>query len=77
MEQYVRDVRITQIYDGTNGIQALDLVRRKLTGGRAVSRFIAPTRAFLRSFNGMPGIDEFVHCTGVRRSRTRMRRDAE
>ena len=30
VEQFVRDVRITQIYEGTNGIQALDLVRRKL-----------------------------------------------
>ncbi len=33
VEQFVRDVRITQIYEGTNGIQALDLVRRKLTQG--------------------------------------------
>ena len=30
MEQFVRDARITQIYEGTNGIQALDLVGRKL-----------------------------------------------
>lgn len=30
MEQYVRDARIAPIYEGTNGIQALDLVRRKL-----------------------------------------------
>ena len=30
IEQYVRDVRVTQIYEGTNGIQALDLVGRKL-----------------------------------------------
>ncbi len=30
MEQFVRDVRIAQIYEGTNGVQALDLVRRKL-----------------------------------------------
>jgi len=31
-EQLVRDVRITQIYEGTNGIQALDLVGRKIVG---------------------------------------------
>ena len=31
MEQFVRDARIAQIYEGTNGIQALDLVRRKLS----------------------------------------------
>ena len=30
MEQYVRDVRITQIYEGTNGIQSLDLITRKI-----------------------------------------------
>jgi len=30
MEQFVRDARIAQIYEGTNGVQALDLVRRKL-----------------------------------------------
>ena len=38
MEQFVRDARITQIYEGTNGIQAMDLVGRKLPkdGGRAV-----------------------------------------
>lgn len=37
MSQYVRDARITMIYEGTNGIQALDLVGRKLAlnGGRA------------------------------------------
>ena len=38
MEQFVRDARITQIYEGTNGIQAMDLVGRKLPkdGGRAI-----------------------------------------
>jgi alkylation response protein AidB-like acyl-CoA dehydrogenase len=41
MEQFVRDARITQIYEGTNGIQAMDLVGRKLPkdGGRAVRTF--------------------------------------
>ncbi|HEX4736383.1 MAG TPA: acyl-CoA dehydrogenase C-terminal domain-containing protein [Allosphingosinicella sp.] len=41
MEQFVRDARIAQIYEGTNGIQALDLVGRKLgaNGGRAVQGF--------------------------------------
>jgi alkylation response protein AidB-like acyl-CoA dehydrogenase len=54
MEQFVRDARIAQIYEGTNGIQAMDLVGRKLgqNGGRAiglllqtVGRDIADTRA--------------------------------
>lgn len=43
MEQFVRDCRITQIYEGTNGVQAMDLVGRKLTvaGGRLPARFFA------------------------------------
>jgi hypothetical protein len=42
MDQFVRDARITQIYEGTNGIQAMDLVGRKLPreGGRAVRTFL-------------------------------------
>src|SRR4051812_22163989 len=42
MEQFVRDARITQIYEGTNGIQAMDLVGRKLPkdGGRAARAFL-------------------------------------
>jgi len=41
MEQFVRDARIAQIYEGTNGIQAMDLVGRKLAkdGGRGVRLF--------------------------------------
>jgi len=41
MEQFVRDARIAQIYEGTNGIQAMDLVGRKLgkDGGRAIRAF--------------------------------------
>jgi alkylation response protein AidB-like acyl-CoA dehydrogenase len=31
IEQFVRDVRVTQVYEGTNGIQGIDLVRRKLS----------------------------------------------
>ena len=41
MSQYVRDARIAMIYEGTNGIQAMDLVGRKLAqnGGRAIQLF--------------------------------------
>jgi alkylation response protein AidB-like acyl-CoA dehydrogenase len=41
MDQFVRDARIAQIYEGTNGVQAMDLVGRKLgaNGGRAVRAF--------------------------------------
>lgn len=43
MSQYVRDARITMIYEGANGIQAMDLVGRKLAqnGGRAIQAFFA------------------------------------
>ena len=42
MEQYVRDARIAQIYEGTNGVQAMDLVGRKLAlaGGAVVTDFL-------------------------------------
>ncbi len=43
MSQYVRDARITMIYEGANGVQAMDLVGRKLAqnGGRAVQALFA------------------------------------
>jgi alkylation response protein AidB-like acyl-CoA dehydrogenase len=43
MDQYVRDARIAQIYEGTNGVQAMDLVGRKLAlgGGAVVEEFFA------------------------------------
>ncbi len=43
MEQFVRDARIAMIYEGANGVQAMDLVGRKLArnGGRAVQAFFA------------------------------------
>ncbi len=47
VEQYVRDARIAQIYEGTNAVQALDLVGRKLPmeGGRLVRRFFELVKA--------------------------------
>ena len=49
MEQFVRDARIAMIYEGANGIQALDLVGRKLPkdGGRAIMAFFSEVGAFL------------------------------
>jgi hypothetical protein len=45
--QHYRDARIAPIYEGTNGIQAADLVGRKLglEGGRVLSRLLAEMRA--------------------------------
>ena len=49
MEQFVRDARIAMIYEGANGIQALDLVGRKLPkdGGRAIMAFFGEVSPFL------------------------------
>ena len=50
MEQFVRDARIAMIYEGANGIQAMDLVGRKLPkdGGRALMAFMGEVEAFCR-----------------------------
>ncbi|MDF2119988.1 acyl-CoA dehydrogenase C-terminal domain-containing protein [Roseiarcaceae bacterium H3SJ34-1] len=50
MEQFVRDARIAMIYEGANGIQALDLVGRKLPkdGGRALTAFLSEVNAYLK-----------------------------
>jgi alkylation response protein AidB-like acyl-CoA dehydrogenase len=50
MEQFVRDARIAMIYEGANGIQALDLVGRKLPkdNGRALQAFFAEVSALLK-----------------------------
>jgi len=49
MEQFVRDARISMIYEGANGVQALDLVARKLPkdGGRALMAFFGEISQFL------------------------------
>ena len=50
MEQFVRDARIAQIYEGANGIQALDLVGRKLgrDGGRALMAFFNEVQGYIK-----------------------------
>jgi acyl-CoA dehydrogenase len=50
MEQFVRDARIAMIYEGANGIQALDLVGRKLPkdGGRALQAFFAEVSGYIK-----------------------------
>ncbi|HRE20401.1 MAG TPA: acyl-CoA dehydrogenase C-terminal domain-containing protein [Rhabdaerophilum sp.] len=51
MSQFVRDARIAMIYEGANGIQALDLVGRKLPrdGGRAVMSFFNEVQGFIKA----------------------------
>lgn len=54
VEQYARDARIAMIYEGTNGIQALDLVGRKLGAhmGRYLRSFFHPVSTFLEENGG-------------------------
>ena len=62
MEQLVRDARITQLYEGANGIQALDLIGRKLPAhyGRYLRAFFHPVLAFVEEHQGDPALAEFV-----------------
>ncbi|KAA3629729.1 MAG: acyl-CoA dehydrogenase [Proteobacteria bacterium] len=62
MEQYVRDARITQIYEGTNGIQALDLVGRKLPAhmGRYLRRFFHPVADYIEAHKDDEALAEFI-----------------
>ena len=62
MEQYVRDCRITQLYEGTNGIQALDLAGRKLPadGGRLVRRFFAAIAGFITANKARQELSSFI-----------------
>jgi hypothetical protein len=60
MEQFVRDARIAQIYEGTNGVQAMDLVGRKMPedDGRLVKRFFALAQADVE--RALAGDDELA-----------------
>ena len=62
VEQMVRDARIAMIYEGTNGIQALDLVGRKLgqEGGAAVRAFFAEVEAAIAGAKGGPLEDDYA-----------------
>ena len=63
MEQYVRDARITQLYEGTNGVQALDLLGRKVLGdmGAKLRAFGAEVQKFVED-NGVDAkMQEFVN----------------
>ena len=62
MEQFVRDARITQLYEGTSGIQALDLVGRKLPEhmGRLLRQFFHPVDRFLQDNRDDPALKDFV-----------------
>src|SRR5471032_1515974 len=67
MEQFVRDARIAQIYEGANGIQAIDLVGRKLgkDGGRALMAFINEVGTFLKEKTADEAMKPYVTPMGV------------
>lgn len=62
MEQMVRDVRISQIYEGTNSIQAMDLVGRKLglDGGRLFNGWLSEVEDVLKRSEGRNDMAEFA-----------------
>src|SRR5690606_18889366 len=62
MDQYVRDARITTIYEGTNTIQSLDLLGRKvlLDGGAKLRKFDELVKSFAAEAQGTPGMAEFL-----------------
>jgi alkylation response protein AidB-like acyl-CoA dehydrogenase len=62
MSQFVRDARIAMIYEGANGIQALDLVGRKLPreGGRAVMSFFNEVGAFCQEHAADEALKAYV-----------------
>ena len=67
MEQFVRDARIAMIYEGANGIQALDLVGRKLgkDGGRALMTFLNEVGSFIKEKSADETMKPFVTPLGV------------
>ena len=66
MEQFVRDARIAMIYEGANGIQALDLVGRKLPkdGGRALQAFFDEVQGFIKEHGADDAMKPYVEPLG-------------
>ncbi|MDH3662128.1 MAG: acyl-CoA dehydrogenase C-terminal domain-containing protein [Alphaproteobacteria bacterium] len=62
MEQLLRDARITMLYEGANGVQALDLVGRKLPShfGRLLRSFFHPAMAFIEEHQVDQDLAEFI-----------------
>jgi hypothetical protein len=62
VEQLMRDARITPIYEGTNGVQALDLLGRKVfgTGGKSQQMMAARIRESIAKFGSLPEVAPFA-----------------
>ncbi|MBQ0714767.1 MAG: acyl-CoA dehydrogenase C-terminal domain-containing protein [Paraperlucidibaca sp.] len=65
MEQLVRDTRIAQIYEGTNGVQAMDLVGRKLVKNRGafVHGYLTEVRELIAQVQGDTGLSAMAQAT--------------
>jgi hypothetical protein len=66
MEQFVRDARIAMLYEGANGIQAIDLVGRKLPkdGGRALQAFFTEVTSYIKERGADAAMAPFVNPLG-------------
>ncbi|MCL7714086.1 acyl-CoA dehydrogenase C-terminal domain-containing protein [Stenotrophomonas mori] len=68
MEQYARDARITTLYEGTTGIQALDLIGRKtaVSQGAGLKLFLAEIEQFIADSADNPAVAEFLPVLGAK-----------
>ena len=73
LEQMVRNVRVTQLYEGANGIQAIDLIQRKLPARnwRAAQTLLAELGAFVDAHRTLDGMAPFVDVLLTARSQMR------
>jgi hypothetical protein len=71
MSQFARDARIAMIYEGANGVQALDLVGRKLpmSGGKPMMGFMQEVIAFVKLITGRYYMKRLLPETGIRLAR--------
>ncbi|MGE0828965.1 MAG: acyl-CoA dehydrogenase C-terminal domain-containing protein [Hyphomonadaceae bacterium] len=77
MSQFVRDARITMIYEGANGVQALDLVGRKLAanGGRALFTFFNELDAYIAEHDGDQKLAVYIE--GLKTAKTQLQEGAQ
>ena len=68
IEQLARDARITTLYEGTTGIQALDLIGRKtaVSQGAGLKLFLADVEQFIAANAGNPAVAEFLPVLGAK-----------
>ncbi|WP_102128185.1 acyl-CoA dehydrogenase C-terminal domain-containing protein [Deinococcus planocerae] len=66
MEQFVRDARISQIYEGTNGVQALDLLGRKvlMDGGKKLQKLAGTLQQFVEENEGDEELAPYLDALG-------------